>query len=462
VTTRARRRSLGRRASAALAALGIAASVVLGAAAPVAAQSFVVRGTDPPTAVWDAAPPGPALAGDHVVWPETTGRLTVRLFAADAGSRVPRLLAAVRRPPGRANAVYARADGGPSRISLRVEHGFCGERCFRDGEEPVAATALAGPLDDLRPLGPDASDPRFQRQRAPMPAGDHVAYWARGGATFVDPLTGERLVAGGYPAAVAGDLLVSYPQLDRPSVVEWRTGRELYAPRLERGGWPTSIQADGRVLWRSCCDRYRLTSPDDPAGRDVPLPGARSSPPPLLAGDRIAYSTRRELVVADLAGRRIAAARSGPRTADGTPFDFDGRRLAWLAQPCALGHVAVWHLGSRPPRVAAGRCRGALPAGRPVLRGRRLALALRCPTRARQGCAVEAWLEVHRRNGDVLAATRAVPMLAPGELRRGTVSLDLPPGALRDRRLRVKLVTAPLLRAAPGERRVRWFPLRVR
>lgn len=438
--------------------LALAAGALHAAAAPPPAQSFVIRGTRamPPSTV---ALPGPAFAGTRVVWAESRAGLAVHLLAAAAPTEAPRTLAVVRRPDPTANAATVSVDGGPSRVTLRVEYGRCGLGCARDGPMPIANTVLAGPVGDLRPLGPDATDLRFRSIAAPVPVGDHVAYWGAEGATFVDPLGGERVVRGGYPHAVAGELLVTYPVPARPSVVEWRTGRELYAPEVEPGLLVTSMQADGTVLWRSCCGRYRLTSPSDVRGRDVALPGAVDFPAPLLAHNRIAYRTRSGFAVADSAGGAVARVDTPVGSADATSIDFDGQRLAWLAVPCALGHVVVWHLGDPPPRMAAAGCTRAQLPRQTSFSGRRFAAILRCPRRATEGCGEEARLEVLRRGGDVVASVYTRLMMAPGE--RGRVATPVVRAALRGRRLRVRLTTFTVGRDIATGRRVRWFRLRV-
>ena len=73
----------------------------------------------------------------------------------------------------------------------------------------------------------------------------------------------------------------------------------------------------------------------------------------------------------DGSGARTVDVQTG-RTADPrrTEFGwaFDGARVAWVAQPCALTTIQVWDLSSGPPPPVSETCGAtALPTGRLAL-----------------------------------------------------------------------------------------------
>jgi hypothetical protein len=70
-------------------------------------------------------------------------------------------------------------------------------------------------------------------------------------------------------------------------------------------------------------------------------------------------------------------------------FDFDGRRIAYVDQPCEVAAVVVWDLSGSAPAMPPGKCpaaRGGGLKGVVDLRLRRVELPLRCPPAPPLGC----------------------------------------------------------------------------
>ncbi|MDA0163733.1 hypothetical protein OM076_25915 [Solirubrobacter ginsenosidimutans] len=202
-------------------------------------------------------------------------------------------------------------------------------------------------------------------------------------------LDGRVLDAAG-PFAVTVDDIAR-----RLTVSDWRTGLQTTRAEnvsLDPVTQEASLDADGTVAWTQ------------EGAVEVLAPGAsRPHEVRFASGDideaRLAgglLATRRTNY--DFAGRLLVSARDGTgargvETQGGSfGWAFDGDRVAWVAQPCALPVIQVWDLASDPPPPANARCIRARIVSKALKLNRaasRLPVKLSCPPSPARGCAGE-------------------------------------------------------------------------
>jgi hypothetical protein len=146
------------------------------------------------------------------------------------------------------------------------------------------------------------------------------------------------------------------------------------------------FQDDGTVLVGGHGVAPVLMSPDRPAPRPAPVPAGATVVG--LAAGRIAYVTGwspEHIDIVDLAGKAVASTTAYSAVGD---VGFDGGRLTWAVQPCAVAFVGVWDLQGRAPVTPPGPC--PLPRiafSRPIRAGARsISVEITCPAGAVLGC----------------------------------------------------------------------------
>ena len=390
------------------------------APAPAPAQTGQATGSGPGRPI-----AGPQFGDGELVWVEAGDDLTTRLVVGDVGR--PASVLATAGAPGGANSVTA-AFGASSTTALLYA---LFETPTKGGPQPVGLTVLAGPRGELRPLG-DGADVAYN---PPAIAGERVAFLVRDSTTgvirFLDPVSGERseVPAASYPTsfAVAGDLVAHLLPDKTPAVTNWRTGAELYRAQIPSDWLPperVALQPDGAALWTSLHrpeegqpvrTHQGLTTPDAPAARELPLPeGAYVFG---LAGNRVLYrdfAPADRWEVAELDGRVLA--RLEASAAVPTP-GFDGRRLGWMSQPCAIPIVTVRDVDAPPPPVPAPLpCGAAELEGRPRVTPEGVRVALRCRGSESTGCVTDVAVTVRRRKRRTLRFERSTIGQATGGL----------------------------------------------
>ncbi|HEY6887187.1 MAG TPA: hypothetical protein VI300_05380, partial [Solirubrobacter sp.] len=144
-------------------------------------------------------------------------------------------------------------------------------------------------------------------------------------------------------------------------------------------------------------------APGAPRPRAVRFKSGDAGDEVRLAAGRLA--TRRTSY--DFEGVLRVSARDGTGArgveTQGGPFGwaFDGDRVAWVAQPCALPVIQVWDLATDPPPPANARCiRGRIVSTALKLNraGSRLPVKLSCPPSPARGCAGELGADVYTRD----------------------------------------------------------------
>jgi hypothetical protein len=174
-----------------------------------------------------------------------------------------------------------------------------------------------------------------------------------------------------------------------------------------------------------------------------------------------------EMVFQQLHGDRIL--RLPPFSSRVGDFAFDGQRLVWAAQPCAVVWVArlqfdpaAWTT-SEFPRTPAGRC-GTAVASVPVRRATQsggVMLSLTCPAAAVLGCTGGVGLSSGKNSGRGLAVGSTPVLMPPDTTRR--VRVQIRHRALarlrHDGRLVVDLISGAAGRQHDPSRRLRFVLL---
>lgn len=180
-----------------------------------------------------------------------------------------------------------------------------------------------------------------------------------------------------------------------------------------------SIAADGTIAWVEA-DGVKVLRLGAATPRSVRLPAADGITQVRLAGGRLAVhrndiagDNRLRVSAPDGSGARRLAGQRGPLW-----WDFDGGRLAWVAQPCAQSVIQVWDLEGEPPPAVENHCaRPRLVASslRLTRAGTRIPIRLSCPPSPERGCAGDVFGEV-RSGARKLAETYWHPYrIAAGE-----------------------------------------------
>src|SRR4051812_31998714 len=178
--------------------------------------------------------------------------------------------------------------------------------------------------------------------------------------------------------------------------LEWRTGRridDVPSVSLDPGADTVSLDADGTVAWAQDGTMHVLAIGEQQPRR-IPLKQDGGITGVKLAGGRLAY--RHDDALGRVTFTVSARDGSGVRHAEAThgPFGstFDGGRLAWVDQPCALPVVQVWDLAAEPPAPPTDHCIRARIASKALRLNRarsRFSVELSCPPAPARGCAGE-------------------------------------------------------------------------
>ena len=387
----------------------------------------------------DASLAGPLLAGDRVAWAtESPKGVDVQAAAHDGSARTLRRIPATLGVPGArpyvgfaaserrtATALYVQFCSLPCKYQA-YEHRYRGTLSAPLGQQPARLDGDCRATEDWNPVVDvwgdvvvhddacaeqtvvrDLGAPPGERQVFTYPAGEDV----RVAGSFVAIREGARLNQVGEGALV---------------VREWRTGAE----RLRIPGKHDNIrlQPDGKVAFvrrQGSSTDLVWASPEQPEPRVIVA--GEDGPVRRLVDDVVAYGEQGSLILRRLDGELVG---SGPGATD-----FDGRRFAGLARPCAIGFVTTWALGEEPPRPPAGACpvagsrRHVLLSYREPPGGRAANARLACPADVVLGCGGFARLVApHRRTRRAVDLGGGAFALRPGAT--GEVQLDLERTAL--------------------------------
>ena len=390
---------------------------------------------------------GPRLAGDEVLWAELRGGTFAAVAQGPAGRRT------LGEYPAQPSQVFA-LDAAEGRVALGSYFMTCfgDESCSKYQQERPAGEALrggpvGGPLADERvppcaPIGvvaaAGATAVSCWYDDAEVRSGD-------GTSRRVANRSGPRSVqvAGGYVARSLVTREMSRETVTAVVVEDRISGRE--ALRVDGPARGFDLAPDGTLAVALPDGRIVVASP---GRREQSITAPFDVEDVRVANDRIAARSGGRFAVLDRDGS-VVAQHGATSESD---WDFDGRRVAWLARPCSLVTVSVWDVGAAPPPSAGDRCAPVVVDATRVTvsRARRFGLPLRCPLEAPAGCAGQVSFTVR----GLASGGRATQFwlepirydLDPGTVLRGTVDVSA-----RDlRRLRRLRRPALEVRAASG------------
>jgi hypothetical protein len=364
------------------------------------------------------------LAGEQIVWIEARGSASALVAATPDGVRRDLLVLAPTGTPGTTRHDLTVAGD----VALLQRMACTSVDCRRDrGRESLRVdlrTGAATPFDCSRCFcrAEGAYNLGFQLRGSLLAISrscreDRVLDLADGTARTVP----ERLGAAAGRFAVVGgtsDL----------RVIDWRTGeqirrvRDLYLDPLSN---EIGLGEDGTIAWTDPEGAgVQVLRPADRRPRIV-QPASDFITLPRIAGDRLAVrrveldgSQRIRVSALDGSSARSVDGQSGSfidPLHDEFGWAFDGARVAWIAQPCALPAIQVWDLNAAPPPPVSEACGAtAIPTGRLAFgSGRRtLRVPLSCPAAPVDGCAGD--ISAHftargRAVGDAFAQAFTIP-----------------------------------------------------
>jgi hypothetical protein len=387
---------------------------------------------------------GPAIAGDALVYatPNAHDGFDLTHRNADGTTQTQHVTAAAGGRLGRYEDFDGAIAASPERVAFAVELTTCGDftGCKYEDFSQLDSDVFSGPVGEPLPFddcGGDLFNPTIDVSGAAIAYLDACA----GGAVVRDFTASQRSPWRVFPADTDGDariagrfLAVDSGRVDPNdfhsdakhtlTVYDWHSGDVVYEEPAS-GSAPFDIQDDGTLVSAGLMtgDGARLgwASPQDPSAH--PLEGRPSATWVRIAGSKIATKAGDGFHVYDLGGSELAATPAADvRNVSG--YDFDGQRMAWTDQPCAVTALVTWDLAGHAPTMPAGRCPAAAPAGRRGsldLKHRRVNLPLRCPADPPLGCD-GAWFARLNAKPPVLTGF-AGATLDPGE--RGTLRLPL-------------------------------------
>jgi hypothetical protein len=383
---------------------------------------------------------GPVLAGDRVLWGETTGS-SLRLRSVSlAGGRPVTLMRLTLEGP---DPSWLGLDASPVRAAFAL------------GSDADEAIPMAGPPSGpFEPIGRPArslrvavaGDAVITVQRPPL----HVLVHRAGSSpTELRPPDGATgLAAEGGVVAFSVHTGEDDPRDPEVAVMDLATGQERY--RVPLRGESFDVQADGKVAMAGL--RWLAwASPTEPRLHRIPTSPALWPEPLELAGDRIVVRAVGRPVPTGGTGitadRRLVVGLDGrvapisPRSVYLGGVDFDGRHVAWSAGDCILVSDLQ---GPAPVAIPPGPCPRAelvledLP---PVVQ-RTFRTSVSCVSAPRGEC--RGIVRVIRGRGTIIARARF--RLAAG--RRGSVHLRVS-GRRIDRPAAIRVEARVRNRGAP-------------
>ncbi len=394
-----------------LVVVGTVAALASTAAGAAAQSQLFVTDYERPRA-GDSSISGPHPDGDRVVWAERRfPRMHLRSLATDG--TVTGIGSVLDAPRGPDNPLYWDLAVGEGRLAFAQAHTECTDQFCRDyrittnelhlgsigGPYTLVASCQAGaPGCSFGPRCPRGG-PKYRG--LVLVAGMFSYSESCDDGRFVtrDLATGEEFSFPGSQAPhgwTGTGRYLAVLESDEPSpavydfvVYDVTTGQQLY--RVEDRPPYGALGEDGLLaFFDPSSGQVSWADPSEPFLHPV----ARLTPtfgPELTVRKRtIAVvtpdSSRSALEhhVIDTAGNRQSQVDS-ERTAD---WGFDGRRLAWISEPCALAVIRIWDPGDDPPYLADARCPAAAvrDASSHVGRRGRIFVKARCPRRPKLGC----------------------------------------------------------------------------
>jgi hypothetical protein len=347
---------------------------------------------------------GPAFAGESIAYAVPNGRDGFTLN--------------VRRPDGTVTSQHLDARGGgpigdwefeddalaasPERIALAESLVTCHDEsgCKYKFYDSIESNVIAGPLG-----GPFAFRGCSNLENPAVDAsGAAIAYFddCAGGAVVRDPTAPPETASRVFPSYGYEDVRIAGPYLavdtrDEPGTVvitvyDWRSGDEVFHVSGAFGLTSFDVQDDGTLVFTSqdVSDGYNSSevfwaSRAHPTPHHVTRKAALMGPIRVTDG-KVAVLAAKGVKVFALDGTKLAETPGGAPFAG---FDFDGRRLAYVDQPCEVAAIVVWDLSGSAPGMPPGDCpaaRGGGSKGVVDLSHRNLGLPLRCPARPPLGC----------------------------------------------------------------------------
>jgi hypothetical protein len=377
------------------------------------AQSFSV-----PTRMQDAnfrpgigvvTPEGPAVAANSVLWWDRPGdRAVLRVASATSEPRAVLRLRPRSYPLLRVAAFGNRAiaQAGGTFYDIDVPSGTVRQMdpCFGDA-------ACAGCRDRT-----GSTNLEYELVGTVLATGQTIATVCQSGAVhdYADGAT--RRFAGAVLAAAGTYAVVR--EATEMALYNWRTGQRLRTlgpgPFSDDYWRQVAVDEHGTVVFADLASRAL----DDPFGGEdtVRLAGGLLAQRRLIADEDFdeewGQRSHSRFWVSRPDGsatRRLRGQRWGGS------WDFDGRRLAWAAQPCMEVRIQVWDLAGDPPPLASERC------GLPRIRNGTVRLdrdqdellfKATCPRRPVRGCDADmrATLSL-RRGGRRITPTNELPAI---------------------------------------------------
>lgn len=366
---------------------------------------------------------GPVLLPGAVLWADPRGSQATVMAAASTTSARALLTLPPVRAKGRLSTsldVVGFAGGGVLQRMVWA----CrpqGEACA-GSERTVAkdvvrvdpANGTAGPLDacfgapTCSGCRASSFDPGFGLQ-----AHDSVLVvndgCGSGVSDFADGTT-RRLTGRVVAAAGVYAIVETAPDgASRLALVNWRTGERIrLLPSEATNVLPdlVGVDTDGTIAYFNHAGAVEVQAITGARVATLELPEAFEPFDDLrIAARAVAVRrTTRDSLAQDVsrftvwrAGRILRV--SGQRVGGG--WDFDGRRLTWATQPCALTTIQVWDLDTPPPTPAREDCTPAVaaPTARLGTAGRALRVRLTCPAAPEHGCAGSIHADLVTRRG---------------------------------------------------------------
>lgn len=354
---------------------------------------------------------GPVLVPGAVLWAEPRGSQATVMAAASTTSARALLSLPPVRTEGRLSTSLDVVGFAGGAVLQRTVWGCRprGEACA-GSERMIAndvvrvdpATGTAGPLDVCFGA-PTCSGCRASAFDSGLGLQAHDSVLVvndgcgSGVSDFADGAT--RRIAGRVVAAAGAYAIVdtSPDEARRLALINWRTGERIrLLPSEATSVQPglVGVDTDGSIAYFTNAGAVAVQAITGIRVTTLELPEAFEPFDDLriAAGAVAVRRITRDFQTQDVSRFTVWRAGrihrvSGQRVGGG--WDFDGKRLTWATQPCALTTVQVWDLDTPPPTPAREAC--TLAASAPTARlgtpGRALRVTLTCPPTPEHGCA---------------------------------------------------------------------------